>query len=396
MQLLADPITLSSTFEDLILNCEKIYFATAWATDKHSAFNLLVEHSYKIKLAVVGLHFYQTSPKFIETFMNNDKVFFKKSVTGVFHPKIFVFKFENYYKIILGSANFTAGAFKSNDELSILLEMKEGDDTLNEIMQKILDYSKNNEKITDDYLEIYKEKYKVQKILSSSLQNSKHKKQVKELKSSVPPDNSLDISWKEFKQEVENDLYDGYVERLAMLDKIKNLLNQNKFEKLSKDERKLIAGMKNTLPYNSGWFGSLEGAGFMKNVINEHADLITKALEVIPKNGKILKKQFVQYIELFDEACFGQEKNPQIACYTRFLAVIRPDFFVPINKKNEVRIRHALKSRSKISVDNYWEILQEIHKQDWYQTEILINSSDYELWTKRAAMVDAIYYKHEE
>ena len=69
MRLLADPITLSETFEDLILNCEKIYFATAWATDKHSVFNVLVEHAYKINLAVVGLHFYQTSPKFIENFM---------------------------------------------------------------------------------------------------------------------------------------------------------------------------------------------------------------------------------------------------------------------------------------------------------------------------------------
>ena len=78
--------------------------------------------------------------------------------------------------------------------------------------------------------------------------------------------------------------------------------------------------------------------------------------------AKVLKKHFVQYIKLFDEACQGQEKSPKIACYTRFLAVIRPDFFVPINKKNEVRIRQALNSRAKISVDNYWEMLQEIHK----------------------------------
>lgn len=396
MRLLADPITLSETFENLILNCEKIYFATAWATDKHPIFNILVEHEYKIKLAVVGLHFYQTSPLFIEKFMNNDKVFFKKTVSGVFHPKVFVFKFKDNYKVILGSANFTSGAFKSNDELSILLEMKEDDEILVEIMENISGYSENNEKITSCYLDLYKEKYKVQKMLSSSLQNSKHKKQVKDLKSSVPIDNSLNISWKEFKQEVENDLYDGYVERLAMLDKVKDLLSKDKFEKLTKDERKLISGMKNTLPYNSGWFGSLEGAGFMKNVINEHADLITKALDVIPRDGKILKKHFIQYIELFDKACNGQEKSPKIACYTRFLAVIRPDFFVPINKKNEVRIRQALNSRLKISVDNYWEMLQEIHKKDWYQTKILINSSDYELWSKRAAMLDAIYYKHED
>ena len=133
MRLLTEPITLSETFENLILNCEKIYFATAWATDKHSVFNVLVENAHKIELAVVGLHFYQTSPKFIETFMGNNKVFFKKTVSGVFHPKVFVFKFENDYKVILGSANFTSGAFHTNDELSILLEMKENDAELIEI-----------------------------------------------------------------------------------------------------------------------------------------------------------------------------------------------------------------------------------------------------------------------
>ena len=43
MQLLTDPKKLSETFENLILNCEKIIFATAWATDKHSVFNTLIE-----------------------------------------------------------------------------------------------------------------------------------------------------------------------------------------------------------------------------------------------------------------------------------------------------------------------------------------------------------------
>ncbi len=396
MQLLMDPKKLSETFENLILNCEKIFFATAWATDKHSVFNTLIEQAHKIEMAIVGLHFYQTSPKFIESFMDNEKVFFKKTVSGVFHPKVFIFKFKNSYKIILGSANFTSGAFHSNDEISIMLEMDENEDNFIELMQKLSEYSENNEKITSEYLELYKEKYKVQKMLNSSLKDSKHKKQVKALKSCLPPESSLNMSWKEFKQEVENDLYDGFNQRLELLDQVKMLLKIDKFENLNKDERKLIAGMKNNLPYNSGWFGSLEGAGFMKNVINMHASQITKALEVIPSDGNILKKHFNQYIKLFNIACSGQEKSPQIATYTRFLAVIRPDFFVPINKKNEIRIRKSLSLKSKINIDNYWDILQEIHKKDWYKIEISKDSSDHDLWSKRAAMIDAIYYNHED
>lgn len=396
MQLLANPKKLSETFENLIPNCEQIYFATAWATDKHAVFNTLIEQAHKIEMAIVGLHFYQTSPKFIESFMDNEKVFFKKTVSGVFHPKVFIFKFKNSYKIILGSANFTSGAFHSNDEISILLEMNEHDDAFIELMQKLSEYSENNEKITSEYLELYKEKYKVQKMMNFALQGSKHKKQVKTLKSCLPPDSYLNMSWKEFKDEAKNDLYDGFNQRLELLDQVKELLKIDKFENLTKDERKLIAGMKNNLPHKSGWFGSLEGAGFMKNVINVHAKQITKALDAIPSDGNILKKHFNQYIKLFDIACSGQAKSPQIASYTRFLAVIRPDFFVPINKKNEIGIRKSLNLKSKINIENYWDILQEIHKKDWYKIEISKNSADHNLWSKRAAMLDAIYYNHED
>lgn len=396
MELLLDSIKLAETFENLIIDCEKIFFATAWATDKHIIFDVLKEHSHKIELAIVGLHFYQTSPKFIETFMENDKVFFKKTVSGVFHPKVFIFQFKRKYKVILGSANFTSGAFNSNDEVCILLEMDKSDKNIIELMNKLSEYSENNEKITNEYLELYKEKYNVQKIMNSSLQNSKRKKQVKALKTSLPSEDSLNMSWMEFKHEVENDLYDGFSQRIELLDKIKFLLSKERFENLAKDERKLIAGMKNNLPYNSGWFGSLEGAGFMKNVINEQARKIEKALNTIPQNGNISKSDFNKYIHLFNMACKGQEKSPKIATYTRFLAVLRPDFFVPINSKNEKRIRNSLKLKSKIDIDNYWDILQRIHQQDWYKIEIAKESIDYNLWSKRAAMLDAIYYNHEE
>ena len=95
MRLLAENSTLVETFEELIDKCDEIYFATAWATDKHSVFEKLKENSNKVALAIIGLHFYQTSPRFIECFMQNENFFFKKSVSGVFHPKVFIFKFKD-------------------------------------------------------------------------------------------------------------------------------------------------------------------------------------------------------------------------------------------------------------------------------------------------------------
>lgn len=70
-------------------------------------------------------------------------------------------------------------------------------------------------------------------------------------------------------------------------------------------------------------------------------------------------------------------------------------FFVPINQKNESNLKKVLQFRGRITADNYWEILGKIKKNDWYQCEVSTESLDYDLWSKRAAMLDAIYYSHE-
>jgi len=47
---------------------ENFYWATAWAGVGSTHFDNLLANKDKIKKIVVGIHFYQTHPDFIETF----------------------------------------------------------------------------------------------------------------------------------------------------------------------------------------------------------------------------------------------------------------------------------------------------------------------------------------
>ena len=67
------------------------------------------------------------------------------------------------------------------------------------------------------------------------------------------------------------------------------------FNELSEDERKFIAGIKNKLniPGAEEWalFGSMEGAGIYKNKIKNNNKYISLALDHIPKQGVVSKRQ---------------------------------------------------------------------------------------------------------
>lgn len=66
----------------------------------------------------------------------------------IFHPKLYVFEFDNYYEIIIGSANLTSGGLNSNIELSTLLTFHKPDLSVNYFIDEIHSLSgKHNKNI---------------------------------------------------------------------------------------------------------------------------------------------------------------------------------------------------------------------------------------------------------
>ena len=394
MKLLNTPEMICDTLCELLEGCQKISFAVAWATHRHHFFELLCQQAYKIQLGVVGLHFYQTSPEFLEKFSQYEAVGFILSSSGVFHPKAYVFEFESDYAVVLGSANMTAGALHTNQELCMYWRADKSDPTIKELFATMDGYQASCAELDEEWLAIYREKAHAQQRTLLKISAIEDLEILSEVSSDFEDNFEDQMSWQTFRELVQQDAYEGYDQRIRLLDLCQNLLSQKPFDQLEKEQRKLVAGIKNTEIKFQGWFGSLQGSGCMLSIVNENPRCIAQALEYIPAQGVITQAQFLQYIDTIRSGFTGAARQPQIPSFSRFLAMKRPDFFVSVNSKNNQKLRKQFNLNQVLTVKNYWELISRIHQQPWHNTVISANHPDYHLWKYRVAMLDAIYYEH--
>jgi len=396
MEILNNPQAIKKKLITLFTQCEKLFFAVAWATHNHEFYKNLEKHPNRIALGFVGLHFYQTSPEFIEQFSNHQNIYYVDPAnSAVFHPKVYVFELKEQYAVIIGSANMTTGALTKNHELCILYYTDKNDKTVKSLLQSIKSFSSLKlAKIDKKWLEIYTQKAKAYKRAIRKISTSKNTSEI----ANILPDLNINIDWSSYSTKVRKDKYkNSFEERLALLDKCQTLLANKSLSDMSYSERKLIAGLKDKdAVLNSGWFGSLEPNGIVKQIIKEYPKIFSEALDQIPITGMITKNDYNKFINIF-EKLFNQKKfarTPSIVSLTRFLCIKRPDFFVSINKKNFEQLSNALNFKKKHSSESYWELILLIHQQPWYTVKLPKNDPDYSLWKYRVAMLDAIYYEH--
>jgi len=124
-------ITKSSKIDNVLVRLMKkykhYYIASAWASLGSNASKKLLLNKNRINKMVVGTHFYQTHPNFIEEFIDSQKVQFILNTSGIYHPKVYLFSNENDdWECIIGSANFTSSALSKNSE--IVIHIKSTDD----------------------------------------------------------------------------------------------------------------------------------------------------------------------------------------------------------------------------------------------------------------------------
>lgn len=126
MKLITNSKTLEMHFLRIQNEYSEYYWATAWAGVGSKPFENLRTLESKIKQIVVGIHFYQTHPDFIEQFLNNDSVKYIMQPDGTFHPKLFLFyNNDDNWELLIGSANFTNSAFTNNTEVTMIVTSKD-------------------------------------------------------------------------------------------------------------------------------------------------------------------------------------------------------------------------------------------------------------------------------
>ena len=94
MKFLCESKQIATQVSRLIRKCATIRWAVAWASSDFEAYSLLRTHADHIQQMVVGVHFYQTQPEFIEQFAKHRNVRFVMNPSGVFHPKLYLFEHD--------------------------------------------------------------------------------------------------------------------------------------------------------------------------------------------------------------------------------------------------------------------------------------------------------------
>lgn len=396
MKIISNPKKIDKALVSLIKKYDSYYIATAWASVGFDAFQELLDNQENIKKMVVGLHFYQTHPDFIQRFMSNKKVKYILNSSGIYHPKFYLFvNNKNDWECLIGSANFTKSALSKNSEVVIHLTSKDEDSKsiYKSLKKTIKEYWATSELMNEDELSNYRNLWKKNQrkinVLKEKFGSSKKAKPL--LKSGV-----YSLTWEEFYNKIQHDEYHSFNGRLRLLKKAREYFEEyNSFEMMSEMQRRKLAGIitknQNTSDIDWGWFGSMKGAGRFQNRINENNKHISLALAKIPLSGVVTREDFNNFVQEFNLAF--PEGGSGIAIASRLLAMKRPDVFVCLDDRNKVELCNDFGISRPSTFDAYWDdIIERIQNSVWWSINKPSDKTEAEAWLGRVAMLDVLFY----
>jgi hypothetical protein len=201
------------------------------------------------------------------------------------------------------------------------------------------------------------------------------------------------LSWRNYFAQVTTELYPPdyplMQERLQVIREIRELFSHNvHFRDLDYLGRRKIAGLVKSANPNFLLFGSMLWVGKFKQAIKENNEQISLALDEIPLEGNINRKQYQQFTDRFLNAF----ERSGMALASRLLAMKRPDMFVCINNQNRDALFHAFGVSSSRDANSYWDLIEKIRACTWWQAPAPQAGEELEVWRARAAFLDALFY----
>lgn len=393
MKLISSNKKLVRTLSRLIESHSQATFAVAWASSGNSVFDLIQERSSRITRAIIGTHFYQTHPDVLDAFQGKANARFVLQPSGVFHPKLYLFRSEDRWEALIGSANLTSGALSTNSEAMLLIGGAGDDSTLvrDEIVSLIDRYWEIAKPIKKSeaaaYREVWNRKQPALRRLTGQYGSSNTEKPL--TASSV-----MSMAWDKYFNAVKADRHHGFEERCELLTTVARAFAEHRtFASMSLPLRKTIAGLPNDQERRWGWFGSMQGAGYYHQAVNKNNKHLSNALDEIPLRSVVTRSEYEKYIAQFLKAFPNGRHGVGIA--SRLLALKRPDQFVCLDSKNQRGLcRDFGIVRNGMNYDRYWdEIIERITDAPWWNSMRPKNAKEAAVWDGRAAMLDAIFYE---
>lgn len=148
--------------KDSLETCKQFYFNVAFIN--YGGLQLFVKlfdelNEKGIKGKVVTSTYLNFSDlkalKKLYNFHNIDMKVYNNVKKKGFHSKAYIFEYDDYYKVIIGSSNMTVSALKSNIEWNVEIISKKSDSFILEVMDEFMDIWDQLEEVTDEFLDEY-------------------------------------------------------------------------------------------------------------------------------------------------------------------------------------------------------------------------------------------------
>lgn len=391
MKLITDRTKLARELTRCIDRHDRLSFAVAWATHT-KVYDTLLARRDAIESGVIGTHFYQTDPEVLDDFVDDGKVRFVLQPSGVFHPKIFLFRTGRRFDAFVGSANLTHGAMSRNSEA--VLHISQDDDgavsVRDELAEAVWTYRAMGRKVRQEDVDVYRAAHERMRSSRERLNGTYGSaRSTSPLESEV-----MRMSWKKYVAEIRGAGDDHLRNRIALLRDIRTQFERTPaFADMDVDVRAMIAGLPNGRTENQGYFGSMRGDGYFHNAVKRAPAGISAALDCIPLEGPVTRHHYDRFVELFAPAVAGERQRPGVA--SRLLAMKRPDLFVCISKRNRTALAKDFSiAAGRIDFDLYWSAIAErIRDARWWSHPEPASGRQLDIWRARAAMLDAVFYE---
>jgi len=419
---ISDTNLLLKHFEKEITDCKSFRFAVAWASTaggKGKHWQLVAANHNKLTEAVVGIQFHQTEPEALFKLHSWNKLNIVYDTAGVFHPKLYLFENETSFSLLTGSSNFTAGGFHKNIESNVLIKGNKTESIFSEI-QGFYRLCKEKSRIPDDSeLEAYRVEHE-KVTLQSSYFNTYYAPEERHEVITKAGDSLPDFSWEDIFQFT----WDEYVHGLKYLsitkysnatfyrineegwrtdtvnaiDSYQKIIQEYKtLSNMPEEERKAFCGtLKVSQKYgDSGWLGSMTGAGYFKQMVINEPQILDEYLNLIPLEGSVSEDDLSKYLN-----GMLSTKNISGGITLRLLSAKRPDLFLSINQATgndlyEMTGLKGLKNPQKKEefIEAYIELHKRIYRSPWFQFNLPTEGIESKIAKYRVALLDCFFYE---
>jgi hypothetical protein len=401
MQFIATPAQLQKEFLRLMDDYDQYHWSAAWAGIGNAAFKKLQANQGKIRHIVIGIHFYQTHPEFIEAFRHDHRVLYKMQPDGTFHPKVYLFESgPDDWALLIGSANFTKAALSANSEATILITSLDpkSENAYQDARTFILQTWKTATDFENDQLFTdYQRRWKLNRSRLRTIVG----KFGTSTKTNVWPHSTemMNWTWAEYVKRIYNREVFNVEDRLRVLDTAEAYFRDHEyFSEIPAEARKFIAGARNKLKLNldQGYFGAMGPNGLFVNRAAGTGLYISEALDHIPLTGEITRDQYDSFTGIYQQAFTGTRLDGanNLGTATRLLCMKRPDVFVCYDGANKKGVCEAFHLKEKaMNFDNYWaDIICRIRDSLWYINPTPRDTTEERISNARAAFIDSLYY----